>query len=248
MGDLQRIIWDRKRRRSYIPEEDIVYIAMEICEGLEFLHFENQQMHLDIKPQNILVFGPKGINGDAQEETKEINPLSNNMNMTIPGDLKGLRYKIADFGMARDEGSVTQSHFGGTYKYAGPERLFQNKKVFPSDMFSLGVTLYDLCMLKEPFGGTIIEIQEQIKKSNEIEITAYYSHYLKDLIKALMNPEYPKRPDARQTKQELSKIKELVSFPDANLKTIIQRIKTNMTPATLNLGVYFIFKLYRLQD
>ncbi|NXF74481.1 ST17B kinase, partial [Sclerurus mexicanus] len=81
-----------------IDERDIVRLIRQILEGICCLH-ENNIVHLDLKPQNILL--------------SSINPL---------GDVK-----IVDFGMSRKlENSGELRHIMGTTEYLGMEELLHN--------------------------------------------------------------------------------------------------------------------------
>jgi formylglycine-generating enzyme required for sulfatase activity len=86
-------------------------------------------IHRDLKPENILVTG----SGDS------------------------LRPKIVDFGIARILEGTTYTMTGaflGTCSYMSPEQVQQPHAADPrSDIYSLGVTLYQLCTGKLPFEG-----------------------------------------------------------------------------------------------
>jgi eukaryotic-like serine/threonine-protein kinase len=105
----------------------------EVCAGLAHAH-ERGVIHRDIKPHNILL----DENGHA---------------------------KVTDFGIARalDTTQATRTgSFLGTALYSSPEQL-QGQKVTPkSDVYSLGVTLYQAAVGEPPFSGTTpIEIASQ---------------------------------------------------------------------------------------
>jgi len=105
----------------------------EVCAGLAHAH-EHGVIHRDIKPHNILL----DENGHA---------------------------KVTDFGIARALDTTQATHTGsflGTALYSSPEQL-QGKKVTPkSDVYSLGVTLYQAAAGTPPFSGASpIEIASQ---------------------------------------------------------------------------------------
>ncbi len=107
------------RKKSRIPPKHIEAIAMSVLTGLEHAH-AHSVIHRDIKPDNIMV--------------------------TV-----GEQIKIADFGVAKlpvHEGGFTQLSGGGmpagTAAYLSPEQV-KGEEVGPtSDLYSLGVTLYEL--------------------------------------------------------------------------------------------------------
>jgi len=102
----------------------IIDIAMQICQGLAKAH-EAGIVHRDIKPQNILM------------------------------DKDG-RARIVDFGLARLKRDVMLTQTGstlGTVAYMSPEQA-QGKEVnHRSDIFSLGVVLYEMITGQLPFKG-----------------------------------------------------------------------------------------------
>ena len=113
-----------RQRRKNLSLKEIVKIACEICEGLSKSH-KTDIIHRDLKPENIL------FDQDGQ-------------------------VKILDFGLAkfRNHENITQkSTRVGTINYMSPEQL-QGKDVdAQSDIFSLGIMLYELFTGSMPFKG-----------------------------------------------------------------------------------------------
>ncbi len=104
-------------------------IAKQMCHGLEAAHHEGV-VHRDIKPQNMIII-----------------PES--------GDLK-----IMDFGIARvsemeggASGLTTAGTVMGTPDYMPPEQAQGQPADFRSDIYSLGVVLFEMFTGKLPFDG-----------------------------------------------------------------------------------------------
>jgi tRNA A-37 threonylcarbamoyl transferase component Bud32 len=111
-----------------LPLGEAIRIGREIAEGLAAAH-RRGLIHRDIKPDNIILEGP----------LKQV--------------------KIIDFGLARDvdhddDARVTQDGaVVGTPAYMSPERVGAGKIDARSDLFGLGVILYELVADRLPFEG-----------------------------------------------------------------------------------------------
>jgi serine/threonine-protein kinase len=107
--------------------------ALELCartaEALDYAHNQGV-IHRDIKPANILY----NVRDDS--------------------------LKISDFGVARltDNNRTKTGIVLGTPMYMSPEQLNAEKLTGHSDLFSLGVTLYELLVGEVPFGATNIAV------------------------------------------------------------------------------------------
>ena len=107
-----------------IPIETIVHIAKQISAGLSHAH-QNGIIHRDIKPQNILM--------------KE-----------------DLTCKITDFGIARAYGDTTLTQTNqmlGTVYYLSPEQARGNVATAQSDIYSLGILIFEMITGQIPFKG-----------------------------------------------------------------------------------------------
>ena len=107
-----------------ISIETIVHIAKQIAAGLSHAH-QNGIIHRDIKPQNILM----------------------NENLTC---------KITDFGIARAYGDTTLTQTNqmlGTVYYLSPEQARGNVATAQSDIYSLGILIFEMITGQIPFKG-----------------------------------------------------------------------------------------------
>ena len=115
---------DRIRRMGRLPVTEAVAYAIEIARGLQAAH-ERDIVHRDVKPQNVLL------------------------------DEHGVA-RVTDFGIARslrDEGLTADGRVLGTTDYVSPEQALGHQVTPQSDIYSLGVVLYEMLTGDVPFHG-----------------------------------------------------------------------------------------------
>src|SRR5258706_12430843 len=133
-------------------EHDLAYIAMEFLKGKDLTPY--------IKPDNLLPL-PKAMSIVARVAEalsyahtnsvvhRDIKPAN------IMYELESDSVKVTDFGIARitDSSKTKTGMVLGTPSYMSPEQLSGKKIQGSSDLFSLGVTLYQMSCGKLPFQG-----------------------------------------------------------------------------------------------
>ena len=122
-GKLLRQILSEEKK---LPAERAIRITVGICDALQYIH-SHGVVHRDLKPENIMV-GPED------------------------------RIKIIDFGIAGQEGArrltfAKLSQVMGTPEYISPEQVKGKRGDGRSDVYALGVMLYEMLTGKAPFEG-----------------------------------------------------------------------------------------------
>jgi eukaryotic-like serine/threonine-protein kinase len=113
---------DRIRRLGRLPVPEAVAYAIEIGRALSAAHAQ-RLVHRDVKPQNVLI------------------------------DTEG-RAKVTDFGIARSletQGLTAPGRVLGTTDYVSPEQALGHEVTEQSDIYSLGVCLYEMLSGEVPF-------------------------------------------------------------------------------------------------
>jgi len=120
-----------------LPLEKVVSIVARVADALDYAH-QNNVVHRDIKPANIMY----------EPESDQV--------------------KVTDFGIARitDSSKTKTGMVLGTPSYMSPEQLAGKKIDGRSDIFSLGVTLYQMVSGQLPFVGESMA-QLMFKIANE---------------------------------------------------------------------------------
>jgi len=135
-GFLVMELVDGWNMRRHIQEQDLtmfqaIDLMILVCQGLEYIHHHGI-VHGDMKPENILI-SPSGS------------------------------VKIADFGLSQVSSfwQLSRDKLRGTKRYMAPEQLTRKKTDVRTDIYSLGVSCYELMTGQSPYSG---KTQDEIIK------------------------------------------------------------------------------------
>ncbi|RMF56425.1 MAG: PEGA domain-containing protein [Calditrichaeota bacterium] len=172
------------RKYHPIPFEILRFLVHEILNGLAYAHGQNI-IHRDMKPDNIMI---------SQEGV----------------------VKITDFGLAfmpQLPGITAQGGTVGTPAYMSPEQAKGSKVDHRSDLFSVGVTIYELASGTSPFASK--HFGESIQKILSVnppplsEVRTDIPDWFSELVTKLMNKDPAKRPNSAKEILQLPYFKDL---------------------------------------
>jgi serine/threonine protein kinase len=184
--------FDQVVRARELGMQQCVDTACQIAEALDYAHSKGI-IHRDIKPSNIIFTADN-------------------------------RVKLTDFGIARIEDTATayQTQAGeilGTPVYMSPEQVMGQKVDGRSDLYSLGVLLYELLLGRRPFtGNNIAAIFRTITQDTPeapVVIDPFIPKALSDLVmKSLEKDAKDRFQTGRQMAAELKTVMTEGSLPD----------------------------------
>jgi len=128
--DVRYVLRQLARRKRFLPERFAAFVAFEAAKGLHYAHQKSDLdgqgygvVHRDVSPSNILV--------------------------SYEGEVK-----VADFGIAKAESNVYETRDGmlkGKFEYMSPEQAVGGDVDGRSDVFSLGIVLYEMLTSRRLF-------------------------------------------------------------------------------------------------
>lgn len=109
--------------------------------------------------------------------------------------------KVGDFGISKVLDHTTQAAMTvvGTPYYMAPESCQSEPYTSKSDIWALGVILYELCTLRQPFqADNLLGLVFKIVQDNPAPIPETYSPELQELVTKLLNKDQTQRPSAAE--------------------------------------------------
>lgn len=141
--DLRSVLAQAEQQRKRIPTEIACYLAIEVLSGLAYAHaavdISGKSMgiiHRDVSPQNVLV--------------------------SYEGDVK-----ITDFGIAKAQNQTSTTRAGvlkGKFRYMSPEQAMGQSVDGRSDVFAIGVILWEMLTMQRLFKGEDMAVLEAVRQ------------------------------------------------------------------------------------
>jgi serine/threonine protein kinase/tetratricopeptide (TPR) repeat protein len=179
--DLATLLSRSRRQQVPLPIDLCVYVAAEVAKGLDHAHRRRDDqmrplgiVHRDVSPQNVL--------------------------LSLEGEVK-----VTDFGIAKAKGAIDtgareetqRRQLQGKFAYMSPEQARGDAVDARSDLFSLGIVLYECLAGVNPFSApTTFETMRRVQACEYPPIELLRSETPPDLV-LLLKQALAKDPDAR---------------------------------------------------
>jgi len=168
------------QRRQLQPREALE-VAVQVCAVLQVAHARGF-IHRDIKPQNIMLARGGAPGGGLSDG--------------------GAWVKLTDFGIVRvaeDAGLTNSGIVLGTADYLSPEQARGETLTAPSDLYSLGVVMFEMLAGQPPFGGpTAVSIAMQHATATPPPIRKFNPN-VPSAVEQLVSRSLQKEPEDRFT-------------------------------------------------
>jgi serine/threonine-protein kinase len=181
---------DLLRENGVMPFQMAINTTIKICDAIQCAH-EVGIIHRDIKPQNIMIKKDGSI-------------------------------KVTDFGIAKYIAATTITQDGnlmGSVHYLSPERILGLKPDNRADIYSIGITFYEMLVGTVPFNGEnpVAVMSQHVKEKPNVDILAKYvpSALLNIVLKTLNKEAKDRYQSANELKYDLIK---LLSSNELNIK------------------------------
>ena len=164
-GDLCQKIKNQREKGKYFSENQILDYFTQICLAIKHIH-DRKILHRDIKSQNIFL-------------------------------MKDNKIKLGDFGIAKCLNNTFEKAktLIGTPYYLSPEIINDKPYDYKSDIWSLGILLYEMCALKMPFEGyNMPQLYMKISTGNYPPLSKNFSQDLRNIVNSMLNIDSNKRP------------------------------------------------------
>lgn len=208
-GDIQYIVMEYVEgvtlkeylKEHKLPLNAVLEIAVRLADALQHAHSRNI-IHCDIKPQNILI-------------DKNLNP------------------KITDFGIAKmisSQTTVYTSAVMGSVHYISPEQAIGGKITASSDVYSLGVVLFEMLTGHVPFTGNTAVSVAMMHAEKPVPLLSDFMEEVPDGLQQIIDKALAKRTedrykDAEELRRDLMNLKmKLFPFSSDEYKKDMQAV------------------------
>jgi len=183
--DLRSILQECREHSTAMPVPLALFITTLLASALDYAHkkrdFENRDLglvHRDVSPQNVLI--------------------------SSDGDIK-----LCDFGIAKAASKASHTRAGalkGKLQYMSPEQAWGKDIDHRSDIFSLGLVLYEMLTSEKVFAGdSELSILEQVRNPNVSPPSSHLADIGPDIDRIVLKALEPDRENRYQSARDLQR-------------------------------------------
>jgi eukaryotic-like serine/threonine-protein kinase len=195
--DLRTVLRQLEESGDRLPHGLTAYIGSEVCRALDYAHRKTDD---DGQPLNIV--------------HRDVNPA--NIFLSHEGVVK-----VGDFGLAKARDNLDQSDAGiikGKFSYLSPEQACGLEIDHRSDIFAIGVTIYEMACGVRPFEAeTDVDVVLRVREARftpPSQIAPGFSPELEAIILRAMSKDVERRyPTASQMREDLTRFSQQLPTP-----------------------------------
>ena len=200
-------------------DRGVYYIVMELVEGITLKDYINRKGKLSVKEAtSIAIQVSMGL--EAAHNRGIVHRDVKPQNIIISTDGK---VKLSDFGIAKATSSNTiSSNVMGSVHYSSPEQVRGGYSDYKSDIYSLGITLYEMVTGRVPFDGDTTVAIAIKHLQEEIEAPSKYTPNLPFSLEQIILKCTQKSPDRRYKNMAelIDDLKHSLMDPNGNFVTV----------------------------
>lgn len=185
--NLRQYIRQLREKSLIMPYAEAIEIIRQLADTLHYAHSEHSLIHRDVKPDNVV-----------------LDPYADDERL-------GYRPMLTDFGLASmidPEDKVMMQHQpAGTYPYMSPEQTRGQGVDERTDIYALGIMLYELCTGHLPFSPKSLAEATFMHGEQEVVPPSQFRQDFPPQLEAVILKTLVKNPDARlQSARDLSAV------------------------------------------
>ncbi|OUU20075.1 MAG: hypothetical protein CBC13_11330 [Planctomycetia bacterium TMED53] len=184
-------------------EAEFLDVVVQICRALEYIHSQGY-VHFDIKPDNILVTRTRQLGSDQTSKVVQDGPTDGSTDRCLGPPVA----KLIDFGLAEKITGTFDFAIKGTLHYVAPEIIDGGTPDRRADLYSFGVSLYQILAGRLPFvapdGTTVGRVEGRWKEDLRRDLSGEHPWLIEIILRLLEKDPEKRFSTAREIIQAVS--------------------------------------------